>query len=24
VLVAGVYIPPAVVTWFQHVAELLG
>jgi hydrogenase-4 component F len=24
VLVAGVYIPPAMVTWFQHVAELLG
>jgi hydrogenase-4 component F len=24
VLVAGVYIPPAVVTWFQHVSELLG
>ena len=24
VLVAGVYIPPAIVTWFQHVAELLG
>ena len=24
VLVAGVYIPPPVVTWFQHVAELLG
>jgi hydrogenase-4 component F len=24
VLVAGVYIPPAVVTWFQHVASLLG
>ena len=24
VLVAGVYIPPAVVAWFQHVAELLG
>jgi hydrogenase-4 component F len=24
VLVAGVYIPPPVVAWFQHVAELLG
>jgi hydrogenase-4 component F len=24
VLVAGIYIPPPVVTWFQHVAELLG
>jgi hydrogenase-4 component F len=24
VLVAGVYIPPPVVAWFQHVATLLG
>jgi len=24
VLVAGVYIPPAVVSWFQNVAQLLG
>jgi hydrogenase-4 component F len=24
VLVAGIYIPPAVVEWFQHVARLLG
>ena len=24
VLIAGVYLPPALVTWFQHVAGLLG
>ena len=24
VLVAGVYLPPPLVTWFQHVASLLG
>jgi hydrogenase-4 component F len=24
VLVAGLYLPPALVAWFQHVAELLG
>jgi hydrogenase-4 component F len=24
VLVAGIYLPPALVAWFQHVAELLG
>jgi hydrogenase-4 component F len=24
VLVAGVYMPPALVTWFQNVAKLLG
>jgi hydrogenase-4 component F len=24
VLVAGVYLPPAIVTWFQHVARILG
>jgi hydrogenase-4 component F len=24
VLVAGIYIPPPVVAWFQHVASLLG
>jgi hydrogenase-4 component F len=23
VLIAGVYLPPPLVTWFQHVAELL-
>ena len=24
VLAAGIYLPPALVTWFQHVASLLG
>src|SRR6185503_18840497 len=24
VLIAGVYLPPAIVAWFQHVASLLG
>jgi hydrogenase-4 component F len=24
VLVAGIYMPPALVVWFQHVAGLLG
>ena len=24
VLAAGIYMPPALVTWFQHVAGLLG
>jgi hydrogenase-4 component F len=24
VLAAGLYLPPVLVTWFQHVAELLG
>jgi hydrogenase-4 component F len=24
VLIAGVYLPPALVTWFQNVADMLG
>jgi hydrogenase-4 component F len=24
VLMAGIYLPPPLVTWFQHVAGLLG
>jgi hydrogenase-4 component F len=24
VLVAGLYLPPILVTWFQHVAQMLG
>jgi hydrogenase-4 component F len=24
VLIAGVYLPPPLVAWFQHVAALLG
>jgi hydrogenase-4 component F len=24
VLVAGIFLPPLLVSWFQHVAELLG
>jgi hydrogenase-4 component F len=24
VLVAGVYLPPPLVAWFQHIAQLLG
>jgi hydrogenase-4 component F len=24
VLAAGIYLPPALVAWFQHVAALLG
>ena len=24
VLVAGLYLPPVLVSWFQHVAQMLG